>query len=73
MTTIKEFLGEKITYDQDSQMIFAVRKDGHCQVIADVRGWGAIQNLFKTAQEAGKFQDELGQFITDAISEKLNN
>lgn len=39
--------------------------------IVSVRGWGAIQHLFKTVEEQEEFQDELGKFIQDAINEKL--
>jgi len=81
---IKNFVGEKVTYDKESQKIFGIKKkhqpgslDDGMQMILDVRGWGAIQNMFKDGNgrivinEAAKFQDELGQFITDAINEKL--
>lgn len=40
--------------------------------IVSVRGWGAIQHLFKSDKEQREFQDELGQFIAEAINEKLN-
>jgi hypothetical protein len=43
-----------------------------------VRGWGSIQYMFrdpKTDQidfdKAAKFQDEVAQFIADAINEKI--
>jgi hypothetical protein len=39
--------------------------------VLSIRGWGAIQNMFPTITEAEQFQNELGQFITDAINEKL--
>lgn len=39
--------------------------------IVSIRGWGAIQHLFKTTEEQEQFQDELGKFIQDAINEKL--
>lgn len=39
--------------------------------IVSIRGWGAIQHLFKTQREQEDFQDELGRFIADAINEKL--
>ena len=39
--------------------------------IVSIRGWGAIQHLFKTREEREEFQDELGRFIQDAINEKL--
>ena len=41
------------------------------QMIVQVRGWGAIQNMFDNIKEAEKFQDDLGQFISDAINEKI--
>ncbi len=39
--------------------------------IVSIRGWGAIQHLFKTREEQEEFQNELGKFIQDAINEKL--
>lgn len=75
--TIQEFIGNA-RYDKEGQMIFAV-KGGNIQLICDIRGWGAIQNLF--ADKSGKidfdaaykFQDELGEYIAAAINEKLKN
>ncbi len=52
-------------------------KDGGHQMIAELRGWGAIQNMFKNKdgsinfEGAEKFQDNLGEFIAEAINEKL--
>lgn len=77
--TVEKFLGEVI-YDPTGQMIFAKNdKDGlqlignvaDLQEIISVRGWGSIQNLFKTEKEAVEFQDKLGQFMADAFNEKL--
>ena len=68
--TVKKWLKD-VYYDQQGQMIFSI-KDGHCQMIADIRGWGAIQHLFDESVKAENFQDEVGQFIVDAIKEKLN-
>ena len=44
-------------------------KDGY--MVAEVRGWGTLQYKFNTANEAAKFQDEVGKFIADAINEKI--
>lgn len=72
-----DFIGEKAVYDEDGQFIWGVEKNGGYQKIADLRGWGAIQNLFKnpngTIDEAAamKYQDDLGKWIVDAINEKL--
>jgi hypothetical protein len=46
-------------------------KDGGSQLIAEIRGWGRLQNEFKTEEEAAKFQDEVGKFIVEAIKEKI--
>jgi hypothetical protein len=45
--------------------------DGGSQLVADVRGWGGIQNEFKSLQEAEAFQDQVGVFIVNAIREKI--
>ena len=48
-------------------------------MIGEVRGWGAIQNLSKDAggkvdlKAAEELQDEMGKFIAEAITEKLNS
>ena len=68
---VQKFIGVKATYDYQDQLIFGNYENGEQQLIVDVRGWGAIQNLFSTTEEAMKFQDEVGQWITDAINEKL--
>ncbi len=75
--SVKEFIGEKVVYDEMGQMIFAVDKDGGHQMFLDLRGWGHIQNMFKLPggqideESAMKYQDKLGQWVVDAINEKL--
>lgn len=77
MISIQDFIGDKATYDDHGQKIWAVDKQGKMQMLCDLRGWGAIQNLFLgpggtlDQEAAAKFQDELGQYIADAITEKL--
>lgn len=74
--TVESFIGEKATYDSEGQKIWG-NKGKHVQMIADLRGWGAIQNLFKDKggsidmEKAENFQDKLGHWIADAINEKL--
>lgn len=74
---VTDFIGVKATYDDYGQHIWAVDKDGGHQKLADLRGWGAIQYLFKTKkglideEKAASFQDELGRWLVDAINEKL--
>lgn len=69
--TIKQWLKD-IYYDDYGQYLWSKQtKDGGSQMIGEVRGWGALQNAFKTEKESAKFQDEIGKFIADAINEKV--
>ncbi len=77
-TTLTDFLKGKFKYDEMGAYIWLVEPNGNHQKIADIRGWGGIQNLFKDkdglvdTDAAAKFQDELGQFIVSALTEKLS-
>lgn len=66
---IKEWLKD-VYYDEYGQYLWSKQNDGS-QMIGEVRGWGRIQNEFKTEEEAAKFQDEIGKFIAEAINEKI--
>lgn len=69
--TIQEWLKD-IYYDEYGQYLWSKQSsDGGSQMIAEVRGWGALQHEFKTYEEAEKFQDEVGKFIAEAINEKV--
>lgn len=75
--TIKDFIQGKVTYDNEGQYFWAEQKNGGVQMLGELRGWGHIQNMFVLKGKydlelAGKFQDELGQFVADAINEKIN-
>ena len=76
--TITEYINGKVVYDKyGGQQIWIQEPDGGCQLLADVRGWGHIQNLFSKGntidiEKAAKFQDEIGRFIADAINEKIS-
>jgi hypothetical protein len=67
---IKQWLSN-VYYDEYGTHIWNREDDGELQLVADVRGWGRIQNEFKTVSEAAYFQDEVGRFITEAIREKI--
>ena len=71
--TVKSFIGDHAKYDEHGGYIWGIDEKGGHQMIGEVRGWGAIQNLFKTHSEAADFQDSLGMFITEAINEKLKS
>src|SRR3990167_4447415 len=72
-----DFIGDKVQYDRDGQYFWGVKNKDNLQMIAELRGWGAIQNLFKLPKgrvdfsEAAAFQDEVGEWIAEAINEKL--
>lgn len=83
---IKSFIGERVYYDEHGGgYIWGVQKEKHkgIQMIAQVedveegnavvsvRGWGAIQHLNSLPCSPQQFQDYLGEFIAEAINEKL--
>jgi len=75
--TLIEFIGTTKFDEHGSGYIWGIDKKGDHQMLADVRAWGAIQNLFKNSkgeidfEKAEKFQDDLGKFIADAMNEKV--
>lgn len=78
MKTVKEFIGTRVEYDEGSGFIHGYNDKEECQVVCEVRGYGAIQNLFKGSNgtvdctKANEFQDELGKFIAESINKNLN-
>jgi hypothetical protein len=80
-TDIKDiinFIGESVRFDDFGGGYFwGKQPDGGEQMIAEVRGYGAIQNLFLNKKngcdfdKADQFQDDLGRFIAEAITEKI--
>lgn len=74
--TVHSFLGDYVKYDNEGQIFWGMDSRGGMQNVAELRGWGMIQNIFKVngqhdLKEAAKFQDEIGEFIAAAINEKL--
>lgn len=67
----EDFIGDKAEYDKEGQIIWGVTNGDELQMLLNVRGWGAIQHLFDNQNDAANFQDEVGQWFTDAINEKL--
>jgi hypothetical protein len=69
--TIQQWLSN-VYYDKFFIMILNKEcEDCPIQIVAEVRGWGRLQNEFETKDEAAKFQDEVGEFIVEAIREKI--
>lgn len=75
---IKEFIGNKVEFDSfGGDYFWGNQKDGGQQMIAEIRGFGAMQNLFKDEngkvdfQRVDEFRTGLGNWIADAINQKL--
>jgi hypothetical protein len=79
---IKEIIkhvGEAKLDEYTQSIIWGIQDNGNFQHLLDinVRGWGAIQNYFKSKngsinfESAEKFQDAVGKFIAEAINEKV--
>ena len=69
--TVKEFIGKKVIYDKETYYLWAKEHGEYDKMIARIRGWAYIHSLFKTDEEAANFQDEIGEFIAQAINEKI--
>ena len=82
---IKKFIGDRVYYDEfgggyiwgvvgkseEVQMIAQVEDVEEENAVVSIRGWGAIQNLKNLPCSPKKFQDYLGEFIAEAINEKM--
>jgi hypothetical protein len=68
--TIEKCLSD-VYYDEYGTHICNKEQDGGNQLVADIRGWGRLQNEFNTQKEAEKFQNEVGEFIVQSIREKI--
>ena len=51
--------------------IWNKKQDGGIQLVAELRGWGALLKEFETMTEAEQFQDKVGEFIVQANKEKI--
>jgi hypothetical protein len=82
MAKITDFINGKVTYDREGQYFWVHGHSNGIQMLGELRGWGHIQNMkqFKMAGQpqgsidmdaAGKFQDEIGEFVAAAINEKI--
>jgi hypothetical protein len=75
---IKDFINGKVTYDTcGGTYLWVHEPKGGCQMLGEIRGWGHIQNMFRDKKDkidvdaAAKFQDELGNWVAEAINEKM--
>ena len=68
---IEQWLSNVYYSEYGTHIWNAETEDSEHQIVADIRGWGRLQNEFESEEESWKFQDEIGRFITDAIKEKI--
>lgn len=74
---VKDFINGNVTYDREGQYFWINTPEQGQQMLGELRGWGHIQNMFKDkkgnidADAAGKFQDEVGEWVADAINKKM--
>lgn len=69
--TIEKWLSN-VYYDEFGTHIWnKENEDGGSQLVAEIRGWGRLQNEFDTMKESEDFQHEVGRFIVEAIREKV--
>ena len=68
--TIEKWLSD-VYYDEYGTHIWNKEQDGESQLVAELRGWGALLKEFETMTEAEQFQDKVGEFIVQAIREKI--
>ena len=68
--TIEKWLSD-VYYDEYGTHVWNKEQDGGNQLVADIRGWGRLQNEFSTQEQAEQFQNEVGEFIVQAIKEKI--
>ena len=73
---VKDFINGKVAYDKyGGQYFWVVGPKGESQMLAEMRGWGRIQNMFPPTkegrEEAAEYQDKLGEWIAEAINEKM--
>lgn len=72
---ITDFINGEVTYDKEGQYFWIKDNKEGLQMLAELRGWGHIQNMFPMTkegqEEAAKYQDAVGDWIAEAINEKL--
>lgn len=73
---VKDLINGKVTYDKFGGQYFWINKpNGGLQMLAEMRGWGNISNMFPMTKEgqkaAAKYQDEVAEWIAEAINEKM--
>lgn len=74
---VTDFISGPVTYDKYGQYFWINTPNDGVNMLGELRGWGCIQNMFGAKnknfdeESAAKFQDEVGEWVADAINQKL--
>lgn len=73
---VTDFINGKVVYGAQGQYLWIEGNSNGVRLLAELRGWGAIQNMFvkdgkPDVDTAVAFQDEIGEWVAQAINEKL--
>lgn len=68
--TVENWLSN-VSYDPVGQYLWNTQQNGERQMVADIRGFGALEHMFETPKDVYNFQDKIGEFIAQAIQEKI--
>jgi len=72
---VAKYLTGTFTYDSEGQYIWLKDSKDSLQKIADLRGWGNIQNMFRLKsgwvdeEKAAQFQDKVGEHIVNMLND----
>lgn len=68
--TVETWLSN-ISYNKAGKFIQNVEQNEESTMVADVRGFYALEYMFDTPKDVYEFQDDVGEFIAQAIREKI--
>jgi hypothetical protein len=71
--TVKEYLKDGVSYNSAGPGITINNKEPVVNILGFLKGKNSIKKLFDNDIDAAMdFEDELGEWIADAINQKLN-
>jgi hypothetical protein len=70
---ITDFIKGKVSYDNYGQYLWVNLIDDDKFMLGKIRGWGDLISSFKnlSTDQLAEFQEQIGQFVADAINEKI--
>ena len=74
---ITDYINGEVIYDKEGQYFWIMDDKGGMKMLAELRGWGHIQNMFRDAKQgidmesAADLQDEVGEWIAKTLTEQI--